>query len=74
MRPFVCELLACRPGGKVDLEESRVFVAPSLAAAVDQARHWVDMEPWIGAPGAMLRLISDGRPVWTQGLSRPALV
>lgn len=74
MRPFVCELLARRPGGELDLEETRVFVAPSLTIAIDQARNWAFMEPWIGEPGAMMRLIRDGRPVWTRGLGRPQAV
>jgi hypothetical protein len=74
MRPFVCELLACRPGDVPALKEYRVFLAPSLTIAIDQARHWASMEPWISTSGAMLRLTAEGRPVWSKGLSRPALV
>jgi hypothetical protein len=74
MRPFVCELLACRPDGDADLAETRVFVAPNLTVAIDQAKQWASMEPWIGAPGTMMRLLTEGRPVWTRGLSRPQVV
>lgn len=74
MEPFVCELLAHHPGRRLDIEEQRVFMAPSLTVAIDQARDWARKEPWIGVPGAMLRLKRRGHPVWTSSLSRPVLV
>ncbi|HET6185038.1 MAG TPA: hypothetical protein VFA03_15790 [Acetobacteraceae bacterium] len=72
MQPFTCELLALRPGGEIDLSEARVFIAPNLTIAIDQARQWERMEPWIGRRDAMLRLSAEGRPVWTRRLNRPA--
>jgi hypothetical protein len=75
MHSFVCELLTRGPhGGKV-LAETQVFLAPNAITAIDRAKHWAEMEPWIAEDGAMLRLVdADGHPVWARELAEAAVV